>query len=58
LVGADVLHLGELLALSGSGVAVFGGASVFDMVFTTGVLAVLLDSVLVVKKRREGTARD
>jgi uncharacterized membrane protein len=60
LVGADVLHLGELLSMSvaGSGVAVIGGASVFDMVFTTGVLAVLLDSFFLVRKKRSGIARD
>ncbi len=48
LVGADVFRLAEFLgqtppAREGVPMASLGGASVFDMVFLTGILAVLLD---------------
>lgn len=53
LLGADVFHLLTLLSMpvSGTREAVIGGASVFDMVFITGILAVLLDSLLIIKGR-------
>ena len=56
LVGADVLRLMELLSDKPQQFAVvaIGGASVFDMVFLTGILAVIIDSVLMFgQKRRE-----
>ena len=56
LVGADVLRLMELLSDKPQqfAVAAIGGASVFDMVFLTGILAVIIDSVLMFgQKRRE-----
>lgn len=55
LVGADVVHLVSLLQMPVEGVrtAVIGGASVFDMVFTTGLLAVLLDGLLVVQRGKK-----
>jgi len=56
LIGADVLHLIELLSYKAPefAVAAIGGASVFDMVFLTGILAVIIDSILMFgQKRRE-----
>lgn len=46
LVGADLLNLGVLRAI-GAPVASIGGAGVFDGVFLTGVVAVLLASLVV-----------
>ena len=48
LIGADLAHLLTLVSnpISTMRSAVIGGASVFDMVFTTGLLAVLIDIVL------------
>ncbi|MHB8585323.1 MAG: DUF1614 domain-containing protein [Thermoplasmatota archaeon] len=45
LVGADVLHLGEVPEL-GAGVVSIGGAGTFDGIFVTGVLAALLAPLL------------
>jgi hypothetical protein len=55
LLGADVLHLPALLGtvITESRTAVIGGASVFDMVFTTGLLAVLLDGLLMYQEKKE-----
>ena len=36
--------------------AVIGGASVFDMVFITGILAVFLDGLLIIQKKRKKDA--
>jgi len=48
LIGADIFHLIELLQMeiSSETPAIIGGAVVFDMVFITGILAVLLDGVV------------
>ncbi len=46
LVGADLLNLGELRSL-GAPVASIGGAGTFDGVFLTGVIAVLLASLVI-----------
>ena len=46
LIGADILHLKELLSMPPSGMAVIGGASILDMVFLTGIIAVLIDALL------------
>lgn len=57
LIGADFLHLPELLDYSVEKVtpAVIGGAVVFDMIFITGILAVILDGVIMFRQRsREG----
>jgi len=59
LLGADVFHLLRLLSFEVSTTrnAVIGGASVFDMVFITGILAVFLDGLLTLqqkKKKKEG----
>ena len=45
LVGADLLNLGVLRSL-GASVASIGGAGTFDGVFLTGVIAVLLASIV------------
>lgn len=56
LIGADVFRLPEMLAFSPSegsqGVLVIGGASIFDMVYLTGIVAVLVD-ILVFWYRRQ-----
>ena len=57
LIGADFLHLPELLSYSTGEVttAVIGGADVFDMIFITGILAVVLDGLIMFRQRpREG----
>lgn len=48
LIGADLLHLKELLKMDigKTAVASIGGASILDMVFLTGVIAVLIDALL------------
>jgi uncharacterized membrane protein len=55
LIGADVFHLFELLVneIHTPRNAVIGGASVFDMVFITGILAVFIDSVLTFQQHRK-----
>ena len=54
LIGADVFRLSGLLAYEASKPtpAVIGGAVVFDMVFITGILAVILDSIIMFQQRR------
>jgi len=53
LIGADFLHLYELLTYPLNEVtpAIIGGANVFDMVFITGVLAVIVDGVLMQRQK-------
>jgi uncharacterized membrane protein len=55
LIGADVLHLYELLSYSASKTtsAVIGGAVVFDMIYITGILAVVIDGVLMFRQRKK-----
>jgi uncharacterized membrane protein len=55
LIGADVFHLFGLLEtrVPTLRTAVIGGASVFDMVFITGILAVFLDGVFIIQKKRK-----
>ena len=46
LLGADVFHLGDILAFPGpstTGFLVIGGAGIFDMVYLTGIVAVGVD---------------
>lgn len=47
VVGADVFHLGEILAFEppseGFAMLSIGGASIFDMVYLTGIVAVFVD---------------
>ena len=54
LIGADVFHLISLLQieLEETKTAIIGGANVFDMVFLTGILAVILDGILIVKEKK------
>jgi uncharacterized membrane protein len=60
LIGADLLHLFELLTapIQTTTNAVIGGASVFDMVFITGVLAVFLDSLFLYRRKRRDTSSE
>ena len=53
LIGADFLRLPELLSYSieKTTYAVIGGANVFDMIFITGVLAVIVDGIFMQKQR-------
>ncbi|HEB37804.1 MAG TPA: DUF1614 domain-containing protein [Thermoplasmatales archaeon] len=55
LIGADILHLPELLSYSSKKpiIASIGGANVFDMIYITGILAAFLDAILFIKRRRE-----
>ncbi|MBN1280819.1 MAG: DUF1614 domain-containing protein [Candidatus Thermoplasmatota archaeon] len=57
LVGADVFHLLTLLEyeIHTTRQAVIGGASVFDMVFITGILAVFLDGFFIFQQKRKKT---
>lgn len=53
LIGADVFHLISLLSMhiSKPSSAIIGGAVVFDMVFITGILAVVVDGFFIYQKR-------
>jgi len=53
LIGADFFHLITLLEtnIQTTQFAVIGGANIFDMVFITGILAVIVDGLLTFKKR-------
>lgn len=53
LIGGDFLHIWELLniPINTSKTAVLGGAVVFDMIYITGILAVFLDGLIMVRKR-------
>ncbi|MBU0497839.1 MAG: DUF1614 domain-containing protein [Candidatus Thermoplasmatota archaeon] len=53
IIGADVFHLYTLISteLTSTRNAVIGGANVFDMVFLTGILAVVVDGIFIVEKR-------
>lgn len=55
LIGADFFHLMSLLGtqMQTTQIAVIGGASIFDMVFITGILAVIIDGLLTFKKRNK-----
>lgn len=46
LIGADLLHINEILQMPKGGVASIGGAAILDMVFLTGIIAVLIDAFL------------
>jgi uncharacterized membrane protein len=54
LIGADFLHLPELLSIpiQTNTFAVIGGANVFDMVFITGILAVIVDGILMYRRKK------
>jgi len=53
LIGADVFHLYELLShpINTQINAVIGGANVFDMVFITGIIAVVVDGIILFRQR-------
>jgi uncharacterized membrane protein len=53
LIGADFLHLPSLLnaTISKPTNAVIGGAVVFDMIYITGILAVIVDGIIMFKQR-------
>ena len=54
LIGADFLHLPDLLKYPPTKLgtrAIIGGAVIFDMVFLTGVLAVIVYGLLMYKQR-------
>jgi len=55
IIGADLLHLPQLLSyqISTHQNAIIGGASVFDMIFITGMIAVILDGALITNKRQK-----
>jgi len=57
LIGADLFHLIELLNLQVTTEttrhAVIGGASVLDMIFITGILAVIVDGILIYQEKRK-----
>ena len=48
LLGADLLHLNELISrdVPRYTMASIGGAAILDMVFLTGIIAVLIDGIL------------
>lgn len=52
LIGADFLRISQLLSYSVEKVtpAIIGGAVVFDMIFITGIIAVLLDGVIMFRQ--------
>jgi uncharacterized membrane protein len=54
LIGADLLNLGKIQGL-GAPVASIGGAGTFDGIFMTGILSVLLASLLTRKRSIEGS---
>lgn len=53
LIGADFFHLPQLLSYPSSTTinAVIGGANVMDMIFITGILAVILDGIILQSQR-------
>ncbi|MEM4258678.1 MAG: DUF1614 domain-containing protein [Candidatus Thermoplasmatota archaeon] len=55
LIGADIFHLYSLLNSGPSTVrtAVIGGASVFDMIFITGISAVIIDGILIRQEKHK-----
>ena len=55
LIGADVGHLWELVQIQipSARTAVIGGADIFDMVFITGILAVIVDGVIIYQEKRK-----
>ena len=55
LIGADFLHLYELLSyqIDKPINAVIGGANVFDMVYISGIVAVILDGIILFKQRKD-----
>ncbi|MEA2054615.1 MAG: DUF1614 domain-containing protein [Candidatus Thermoplasmatota archaeon] len=52
LIGADFFHLPEILRMytPNTVMASIGGAAIFDMVFLAGIIAVLVDSLFIIKR--------
>lgn len=48
LIGADLMHLNEILRLDfdSTVIASIGGASIFDMVYLAGILAIMIELIL------------
>jgi len=57
LLGADILHFGDIHGL-GAPVASIGGAGTFDGIFVTGILAVLLASVMTGKEKKTSSEQN
>jgi uncharacterized membrane protein len=57
LIGADLSNLGRIQGL-GAPVASIGGAGTFDGIFTTGILAVLLASLMTAKQHPQPQEKD
>lgn len=55
LIGADVFHLYALLNhnIENTTSAVIGGAIVFDMIYITGIIAVIIDGIIMYKQRQK-----
>ena len=56
LIGADLLNLGKIQGL-GAPVASIGGAGTFDGIFLTGIVAVLLASIMTRKETAPSTGK-
>ncbi|MBC7081175.1 MAG: DUF1614 domain-containing protein [Thermoplasmatales archaeon] len=46
IIGADFLHFEEFLEVASPGIASIGGAAILDMVFLTGIIAVIIAGLL------------
>ena len=57
LLGADILHFGDIHGL-GAPMASIGGAGTFDGIFVTGILAVLLASVMTDKDKKTSSEQN
>ncbi len=57
LIGADVFHLGEMLGFDANGsefpLLVVGGGNIFDMVYLTGIVAVVVAIVVLRAMKRQ-----
>ncbi len=53
LIGADLIRIWEIADYNLIGTATIGGAGVSDMIFISGILAVLMSSLLVPFKRKK-----
>ena len=53
LIGADFLHLHELLnySIDKATPAIIGGANVVDMIYITGILAVIVDGIIMYQQK-------
>lgn len=61
LIGADILRIPEILAGPAPDenvILAIGGAAAFDMVYLTGILAITMETGLLVKRRHDLSRRD